>query len=45
MKKGELLSVFVAVAVIAGIAFAVFRKKDRFSVYDDKGNLVDTQIA
>lgn len=45
MKKGELLAVFLAVAVFSAIGYSLFRKQELFAVYDEKGNLISTQQA
>lgn len=45
MKSGEIIAVFLVAAVLAGVSYALFRKRDTFLVYDEQGNLVSTQRA
>tara|TARA_R110000751_G_scaffold42949_5_gene99367 strand:- start:2844 stop:2987 length:144 start_codon:yes stop_codon:yes gene_type:complete len=45
MKTGELVAVFLVAVVLAGVSYALFRKRDAFAVYDEQGNLVSTEMA
>lgn len=45
MKTGEIIAVFVVATAIATVGYTLLRKRETFLVYDEKGNLVESQQA
>jgi len=45
MKTGEIIAVFVVATVIATVGYTLLRKRETFLVYDEQGNLVESQQA
>lgn len=45
MKTGEILAAFLVVTVISVAVYSLIRKKELFTVYDEQGNPISTQVA